>query len=168
MKPCLILCLFLGLASFPALAAEPKQIAKQGDWEAYATPEKNNKLCYAASMVKKKTGDVPGRKAAYIMITHGPGAKSANVVSINAGYVFKEGSEAEVEIGAAKFKLFVKGDAAWAFKETDDRAIILAMTKGVAVTVKGTPAKGKPTVDTYSLSGFGVAYAEINKACGMK
>jgi hypothetical protein len=111
---------------------------------------------------------VPGRKAAYLMITHGPGAKSANVVSINSGYLFKSGSEVEVEIGNAKFKMFVKGDTAWAFKETDDRAIIQAMAKGTALIVKGTPDKGKPTVDTYSLSGFGVAYAEINKACGIR
>jgi hypothetical protein len=169
MKLRMILSSLLVLAVFPAMAADDaKQIVKQGDWEAYANSNKNNKLCYAASMVKKKTGDVPGRKAAYLMITHGPGAKSANVVSINSGYLFKSGSEVEVEIGNAKFKMFVKGDTAWAFKETDDRAIIQAMAKGTALIVKGTPDKGKPTVDTYSLSGFGVAYAEINKACGIR
>jgi hypothetical protein len=36
------------------------------------------------------------------------------------------------------------------------------------MTVKGTPAKGEGTTDTYSLNGVSKAYQELNKACGVK
>jgi hypothetical protein len=102
------------------------------------------------------------------MITHRPGEKIANVVSFVEGYPLKEGSEASLDIGGAKFDLFTKGDSAWARTPELDKSIVEAMTKGKQATVKGMPQKGSTTTDTYSLAGFAQALALIDKACDVK
>ena len=55
--------------------------------------------------------------------------------------------------------------ATWAF---DDAKLLQAMLKGQTMVVKGTPAKGEATADTYSLDGVTKAYQEMSKACGVK
>ena len=42
------------------------------------------------------------------------------------------------------------------------------MAKGKQAVVKGAPAKGQPTTDSYALAGFKQALAMIDKACGIK
>jgi hypothetical protein len=162
----LFLAAISALASFPALAQGSKPITRTGDWEAYAYAEKSGKVCYAASIAKKKSGDIPGRGEAFLMITHGPG-KSVNIVSLVPGFAFKDGSEVELEAGSFKVKLFTKGDTAWA-RAGDDVKLIAALQKSKELIAKSIPAKGKPAQDSFSLKGFGEIYADINKACGVK
>ncbi len=161
-----LLALVLTFAAQPVLAQPSKNLGRHGDWEAYAFSEKSGKVCYAASMAKKKGAEPSGRGDAFLLVTHGPG-KSANIVSLTPGFAFKEGSEAEAEVGGTKIKLFTKGDTAWA-RTGEDKILVNAMQKGQTLVVRATPAKGKPTQDSFSLSGFGAAYGEIGKACGVK
>ncbi|MCC7166827.1 MAG: invasion associated locus B family protein [Rhodospirillales bacterium] len=150
----------------PAFAQPSKSLGRNGDWESFAYSEKAGKVCYAASMAKKKGAEPPGRGEAFLLVTHGPG-KSANIVSLTPGFALKDGSEVEAEVGPTKIKLFTKGDTAWA-RSGDDKLLVNAMQKGQTLVIRATPAKGKPTQDSYSLSGFGAAYGEIGKACGVK
>ncbi|CAA6605081.1 conserved exported hypothetical protein [Rhodospirillaceae bacterium LM-1] len=155
------------LALSAPLRAEPaKLLSRTGDWEAYSYGSGASKVCYAASQVKKSAGEAPGRKGAYVMITHGPG-KSVNVPSITLGFAAKEGSEAEAELGKSTINFYTQDDTAWA-RAGDDERFIKAMLKEKTLTVKATPVKGKPVADSYSLSGFPEAYREIGKACGVK
>ena len=137
-------------------------------WTAYAYSERSGKVCYLAGEPKKSEPSVGKRKRPLAMITHRPGEKIANVVSFVEGYPLKEGSEASLDIGGAKFDLFTKGDSAWARTPELDKAIVEAMTKGKQAIVKGTPQKGPATADTYSLTGFAQALALIDKACDVK
>src|SRR5437764_10951049 len=137
-------------------------------WTAYAYTEKSGKVCYLAGEPKKSEPAHGKRKRPLAMITHRPGEKIANVVSFAQGYPLKEGSEVSLDIGGAKFDLFTKGDGAWARTPELDKAIVDAMTKGKQAVVKGTPQKGPPTTDTYSLAGFAQALALIDKACDVK
>jgi len=59
-------------------------------------------------------------------------------------------------------------NSAWAATADLDKTIVEAMAKGKQAILKGTPQKGKPTTDTYSLAGFVQALAMIDKACGIK
>ena len=102
------------------------------------------------------------------MVTHRPGENVANVVSFIQGYPLKEGSDVALDIGGTKFELFTKGDSAWARTAELDKTIVEAMAKGTQVVVTGTPQKGPPTVDTYSLGGFSQALSMIDKACDIK
>lgn len=158
--------LFLVLA--PAAHAETaKLLAKSGDWEAYAYGSGSAKVCYAASLAKKTSGEVPGRKGtSYVMVTHGPG-KAANVPSIDLGFAAKEGSEAEAVMGNESVSFYTSGDTAWA-RSGDETRFMKALQKEKTLTVKSVPAKGKPVTDTYSLAGFKEAYQAIGKACGVK
>ena len=47
-------------------------------------------------------------------------------------------------------------------------AVVEALAKGKQAVIKGTSARGTATIDTYALSGFTQALAQIDKACGVK
>ena len=102
------------------------------------------------------------------MVTHRPAENIANVVSFVEGYSLKDGSDAALDVDGRKFELFTKDDSAWARTAELDRTIVGTLAKAKTAVVKGVPQKGKPTTDTYSLSGFAKALALIDKACGVK
>jgi hypothetical protein len=137
-------------------------------WTAFAYSEKSGKVCYLSGEPKKSEPAGGNRKRPLAMVTHRPGEKVANVVSLVEGYPLKEGSEVSLDIGGAKFDLFTKGDSAWARTPELDKSIVEAMAKGKQAIVKGAPQKGKATTDTYSLAGFAEALALIDKACDVK
>jgi hypothetical protein len=137
-------------------------------WPAYTYKEKSGKVCYLAGEPKKTEPAAGKRKPPIAMVTHRPGEKIANVVSLVEGYPLKEGSEVLLDIDGAKFDLFTKGDSAWARTPELDKSIVEAMAKGKQAIVKGAPQKGKTTTDTYSLAGFAEALALIDKACDVK
>lgn len=175
MKPVQVLLAGLILVvsgTAPSQAAGTTPLGVFQDWEAYVFAEKAGKVCYAASVPKKTLGGPKGRSAAFVSVTHRPGEKSTNVVSMDAGFAFKTDSEAEMVIDGTRFKLFTDGEGAWARDAVTDKALVDAMKKGKGFTVSGTPAKppAKPVTvtDTYSLAGFAAAYAKINEACGVK
>lgn len=153
-------------AALPA-AAKTSLLTVHNDWEAYAFAEKAGKVCYAASLPKKTAGSASGRET-FVSVTHRPAEKAKNVFSVTAGYVYRDGSAVEVDIDTQKFKLFTSGDGAWARDAATDEALVTALKKGRTLIVRGTPAKGAETVDTYSLSGFTAAHGEIGKACAVK
>ncbi|MHA1599872.1 MAG: invasion associated locus B family protein [Alphaproteobacteria bacterium] len=139
-----------------------------GDWSSFQFTEDGNKACYMASQPKKAVGDYKKRGDIYAIVTHRPGEKLHDEVSILAGYSYKEGSTVQVVIGGKTFELFTQGDGAWAKDKKADKTLVKAMIKGSSMVVKGTSARGTKTSDTYSLKGFTKAYAAIGKACGLK
>jgi invasion protein IalB len=151
-----------------AQAAGSGHLGDFQDWSAYAQSEKTGKVCYAATLPKKSQNTPKKRGPTFISVTHRPGEKSTNVVSIDAGFALKPDSEVEVVIDGSKFKLFTKGEGAWARDPATDKALVDAMRKGKSLTISGLPAKGAVVLDTYSLAGFGTAYAKIGEACGVK
>jgi invasion protein IalB len=139
------------------------------DWSAFGEKENGKPLCYIASLPKKSEGGYSQRGDAYIMVTHRPAEKTVGEVSVRAGYAYKEGSEAEVQVnGGQAFKLFTEQGFAWTREAKTDQALVAAMKAGAALTVKGTSNRGTQTTDTYSLKGFSAALEAINKACGVK
>jgi invasion protein IalB len=159
----------------PAAAAQksadkPKDthIGHYGDWDVFEGTEGKSKVCYMATIAKETKGAAPRKDKSYVMVMHRPSAKNLGVVSVTSGYVFKDKSEAAVEIGGEKLSMYTSAktpDTAWAF---DDAKMVQAMLKGQNMVVKGTPAKGEAATDTYSLNGMTKSYQELNKACGVK
>ncbi len=150
------------------MAAEPKVLGTHRDWEAYQLVEKGKKTCYMASQPIKTAGKYKKRGDVVVFVTHRPAEKERDIVNFHAGYKFKKDSTVEVAIGRRKFKLFTKGDTAWALTAADEQAMVKSMIKGNRMLVRGTSARGTQTTDTYSLRGFSRAYRRINKACGIK
>ncbi|MFQ5785922.1 MAG: invasion associated locus B family protein [Alphaproteobacteria bacterium] len=158
----------LVLAGTPVRAEEIKVIGAFDNWTAYETSQAGKKLCYMASEPKKSEGKYKKRGRIYAMVSHRPSTKVTNVVSLHAGYKYKEGSTVEVTIGGHKFTLFTHGDTAWASEPADDRALVKAMRGGSKMVVRGVSWRGTKTKDTYSLLGFTAAHRGIGKACGVK
>ena len=161
-----------GLALFallmlPALpgSAAVEVIGVFQDWTAYQTGSGATKVCYIASKPTKDEGKYSKRGEIYALVTHRPGAKSFNVVSVHIGYRYKEGSTAEVVVGGNKFALFTHNETAWATDSADDKALVRIMRAGSKMIIRGRSWRGTATKDTYSLTGFTAAHRAINKAC---
>jgi hypothetical protein len=137
-------------------------------WQAYLDNAKGQKVCYLIGEPSKSEPGSAKRAKVFASVTHRPHDKISNEVSFNAGYLFKEGSDAEVTVDSKKFELFTNKDTAWARDATTDKALVDALAKGKQVMMKGVSARGTATIDTYTLAGFGQALGEIDKACGVK
>ena len=150
-----------------AQTATPTPIATYNDWTAYSYKDGATDVCYMASQPKEAKGNYDQRGQIWALITHRAPGEPNPVVSIIAGYNYKEGSSAKVSIGDANFTLFTQGHTAWANTPEDDQKLIDAMKRGSRMVVTGTSWRGTDTRDTYSLSGFTKAYGDIRKACGL-
>ena len=149
----------------PALAAQVETIGVFQDWTAYRSGSGSGLICYMASKPQKDEGKYSKRGEIYTMVTHRPGAKSFNVVSVHTGYKYKKGSTAEVAIGGNKFALFTHKQTAWATDSADDRALVRAMRGGAKMIIRGRSWRDTATKDSYSLIGFTAAHRAINQAC---
>jgi hypothetical protein len=160
--------LYLVAAPCAAVAAEGTALAKFDDWAAYTYGKGKSKTCYIYSVPQKSEGDYSKRNPTYFQVTHRPGDKSFNVVSVTAGYVYKKDSNAEAEVDGTKYSLFTDGDTAWSRDAKGDAALVTAMKNGNQMIVRGSSSRGTLTTDIYSLHGFTAAHAAIDKACGVK
>jgi invasion protein IalB len=149
----------------PASAQPPKLIGSYGDWQALTYEENSKPVCYVFSEPAKKQGGYTSRGQVYALVTNRPVDKKLNVVTIVAGYAYKEDSDAILQIGEQKFTLFTREDKAWAPTDEDDAKIVEALKKGTDMVVHGTSSKGTETIDTYSLIGFSKAFDAIGSAC---
>lgn len=160
----LALALAIVIALVPYARAEVKVLGNFDDWDAAVSTEGKTKVCYAASKPEKTAGDYKKRGRPSVLVAHWPGKKQWSVITINAGYKFKDKSEVVLKIGGDDFRLFTDGESAWAYKG-DDAKIAKAMKAGASMQVIGVSAKGTRTNDTYSLKGISKAIEAIDKAC---
>ena len=167
----LLLLLWAPASLAQAPAAPESGITKLGEgqgWEAYTDTAKGAKICYLIGKPSKTEPANVKRSAVTARVTHRPNEKRTNEVSFDAGYAFKEGSDAELTIDGKVFSLFTSKDTAWTRDAATDRAVVEALAKGHQAVIKGTSARGTSTTDTYALAGFTHALDDIDKACGVK
>ncbi|HTW53732.1 MAG TPA: invasion associated locus B family protein [Stellaceae bacterium] len=145
-----------------------KPLGGADSWSAFVAQNKTGKVCYLIGEPEKSEPAGVKRTGAMAMVTHRTADNVSNVVSFDEGYPLNENDDVTVEIGRNKFPLFAKDDTAWARTSELDKTIVVTLAKEKEAIVKGTPVKGHPTVDTYSLAGFSKALALIDKACGVK
>ena len=152
----------------PTAAPEDNHLGDAQGWSAYAEAERGGKICYLVGRPVKSEPHALKRGDVYVYVTHRSAEHTYNVVSFNAGYAYKEGSDAELTIDGTQFDLFTNQDTAWARDGETEKSIVEAMVKGRQATLKGTSARGTNTIDTYSLAGFSEVLVLIDKACGLK
>ncbi|HWI26072.1 MAG TPA: invasion associated locus B family protein [Stellaceae bacterium] len=151
--------------------AQAQSINKLGGaqgWEAYVDAAHGAKICYLIGKPGKSEPAKIKRGPVFASVTHRPAEKRFNEVSFTSGYLFKDGSDAELSIDGKKFSLFTNKDGAWTRDAATDKAVVEALAKGKQATIKGTSARGTATTDTYSLAGFSKALEDVDKACGVK
>jgi len=143
---------------------EPSLEGAYSDWSLYAMQENGNLVCYLSSGLERSSETVPRRRPPHILITNRPAEGKKGVVSVDAGYVYDDGSSVLMSIGRKQFHLFTNGGTAWA-EDSDDLPIIAAIRAGSALVVTGRMKNGPATTDTFSLKGFGQALAALDHAC---
>lgn len=134
-------------------------------WEAYKVND--TKSCLIQGDPSKATGKYKKRGDTFMQIALEKSSATSGVISIEAGYNYKEGTDVTLSIGGKNFDLFTHQDTintAWSYTH-DENNIIKAMRKGTQMIVKGISARGTNTKDTYSLYGFTAAYKSVLKAC---
>lgn len=137
-------------------------------WEAYIDTAHGAKICYLIGKPGKSEPAKIKRGSVFASVTHRPAEKRFNEVSFTSGYLFKDGSDAELSIDGKKFSLFTNKDGAWTRDAATDKAVVEALAKGKQAIIKGISARGTATTDTYSLVGFSKALDDIDKACGVR
>lgn len=151
------------------LAQTPKEIGTYRAWRAYVYSEANgNKVCFMDSEPADTEPKNVRRGQIYTLVTHRPGDKVRDEVSIFVGYPFQAGSTVKVTITGKDFTLFTDSDSAWNYDARGDQNMVKAMVKGNVMIVEGQSKRGTHTRDRYSLSGFTAAHEAISKACGVK
>ncbi|MHA1598652.1 MAG: invasion associated locus B family protein [Alphaproteobacteria bacterium] len=159
------LALFL-LATTPASAQQKGLIDVFANWSAFAIKESGQPVCYIGSEPNKQQGKYNKRGDTYVLVTLRPSdKKTPGVVSLTAGYTYKKNSDVYADIGKNRFKMFGRDGTAWAYKDADDAAMIVAMKRGATLIVNGISSRGTKTTDTYSLTGFTAAYNAARAAC---
>jgi hypothetical protein len=156
------------VVSASVAAQDSRLIGIFGNWSAFVRTEAGKKVCYMGSVPDKETGEYERRGGTFVLVTHRPSERRFDVVSVEAGYTYKEGTEVTVLIGGQGYPMFISGAVAWARDAKADRAMVGAMKRGLEMVVRGTSSRSTLTEDTYLLSGFTAAHAAIAKACGVK
>jgi hypothetical protein len=148
-------------AAHPAAAAGPKSIGKFDDWTAATLQESGAPVCYAFTRVQSSAPTLPGRGAVVLTVTERAAGRDA--VAIEAGFAYAANATVTVQVDQAGLEFYTTGHNAFA---RDGKAAVSAFGKGSRAIAR-SPAP-KEVTDTFSLRGFGQAYAAIMKACPAK
>lgn len=157
-------CVVLTLITTSAIAQEVKPLKKYKDWSTYSAAG-SPKVCFAVAQPKSIKPKGVRRGPIYFYISHYPGDKVADEISVKMGYPFPAGNKVTVTIGSDKFELFTKDEGAFIEKTADEGRLVEVMKAGSSMKVQGRSARGTNTTDTYSLGGISDALARIAKEC---
>ena len=146
-------------------AAQPASLGQFGDWQAFTLGTAKGKSCFAISNPKDRKPPGLNRDPATFFVTHRPGEGVHNEISLIAGFPMKEGADAAITIGKARYALYTKEANAWVKNAGEEGTVIGVMKKSKDLVFEGTSKRGNKTTDRYSLSGISGALDAISKAC---
>jgi hypothetical protein len=148
----------------PATAASgPKSIGKFDDWTAATVQEAGQTACYAFTPAQSSAPPLPGRGRVVLTVTERPTGRDA--AAIEAGFTYAPNAAVTVQVDQTGFEFYTAQRAAFA---RDGKAAVAAFAKGSRAIARSPGPKDVAVTDTFSLKGFGVAYAAILKACPAK
>jgi hypothetical protein len=149
-------------AAHPApAAAGPKQIGKFDDWTAATHSESGQPVCYAFTRVQSSAPTLPARGPVILTVTERSSGRDA--VAIEAGFAYPANASVTVQIDQTGLEFYTAARNAFA---RDGKAAVAAFQKGSRAIARSPGPK--EVTDTFSLKGFGSAYAAIAKACPPK
>jgi hypothetical protein len=143
------------------VAAGPKAIGRFDDWTAATHSESGQTVCYAFTRVQTSAPPVSGRGSVVLTVTQRPSGRDA--VAIESGLAYAANTSVTVQVNQTGLDFYTAGRDAFA---RDGKAAVAAF-KGASRAIARSPAP-KEVTDTFSLKGFGQAYAAIVKACPAK
>jgi invasion protein IalB len=149
-------------AAHPAATA-PKSIGKFEDWTAATHSETGQTVCYAFTRAQSSAPSLPGRGAVVLTVTERSSGRDA--VAIEAGLSYAANATVTVQVDQTGLEFYTSGRNAFA---RDGKAAVAAFSKGSRAIARSPISNPKEVTDTFSLKGFGQAYAAIVKACPAK
>jgi Invasion associated locus B (IalB) protein len=139
----------------------PVPIGSFGAWQAATYKEAGQTVCYAFTRATSSTPALHGRGDVVLTVTDRPGGLH-DAVAISAGFTYPRNAQVPVQIGATKLSFYTAQRSAFA---RDGRAAAAAFAKASQAVARSPGPHGKDVLDTFSLQGFGPAYAAMDKAC---
>ncbi len=146
-------------------AGGPKSMGKFEDWQAATHDEGGQTTCYAFVRASPGTGagaGLPGRGDVVLTVTDRPGT-ARDAVAVSMGYALSTAATVTMQVDATKVAFYTDGKRN-AFAR-DGHAAILAMGHGARAVVRAPGPHGAEVADSFSLRGFGAAYAAVTKSC---
>ncbi|MDB5558173.1 MAG: hypothetical protein JWQ36_1107 [Enterovirga sp.] len=140
-------------------------VASFNDWSAYTAQTGRSKICYALSQPKSRTPANLKDTPAYVFVSFRPAENVRNEVATVLGFSTKDGGDAAVTIGSTSYGLVTKAQNAWIKNPAEEGQAIATMSRGQAMVVTATSARGNKTSDRYSLAGFAQALERAKKEC---
>lgn len=144
-----------------AASAAPKEIGKFEDWIAATHQESGQTVCYAFVRAQSSSPTLPNRGSVILTVTERPSLR--DTVAIDAGFTYAANANVTVQVDQTGLEFYTSGRNAFA---RDGKAAVAAFSKGARAIARSPAAK--EVTDTFSLKGFGAAYAAIVKACPAK
>jgi hypothetical protein len=145
--------------------AQATLVATFNDWSAYTAQTGKAKICYALAQPKARNPANLKDTPAYLFVSFRPAENVRNEVAAVLGFPTKDGGASDVAIGSTKYDLVTKGANAWVKTPAEEPQVIATMSKGSAMMVSATSARGNKTTDRYSLAGFAQALERAKKEC---
>ncbi len=146
-----------------AASSAPKLIGKFDDWTAATHPESGQTVCYAFVRAQSSAPALPGRGPVILTVTERSPGRDA--VAIEAGFSYAPNAAVTVQVDQTGLEFYTAQRAAFA---RDGKAAVAALGKGGRAIARSPGPKDAAVTDTFSLKGFGAAYAAIVKACPAK
>jgi len=144
----------------PSAPGGPQKIGTFEDWTAARHKEDGRDVCYAFTRASKSAPPVPGRSEVVLTVTQRPTAR--DVVALSAGFTYP--ANADVILTVDQTPLGFYTSARYAFAKEGVGAVA-AFQRGRQAVARSPGPRNIPVEDTFSLRGFGSAYAAIGKAC---
>ncbi len=148
----------------PATATDdtaPKLLAKFGDWRTATHLEAGMVVCYAYTTVTASSPPLAGRGQVTLTVTQRPqGPRDA--VAVTPGFAYAANATVGTTVDGAAVDFYTAQRSAFA---RDGKVAVQSFLKGKQVIVRSPSPKGGQVADSFSLKGFGAAYAAINKSC---
>lgn len=148
-----------------ATAQEAKFLQTYDSWSAYTNDGGGKKVCFVVAQPKDSAPKGVKRGDIYFYVSHYPGDKIENEISVKLGYPLRSGVPVEVVIGGKKFNLFTKDEGAYVEKKEDENDLVAAMRAGSEMMIQGRSTRGTLTTDKYSLVGVSDALDRAAKEC---
>ncbi|MCW5713410.1 MAG: hypothetical protein KIT43_02675 [Bauldia sp.] len=160
----------LAISATTAFAQASSRVATFQDWSVYTYSGPSGRVCYAATQPQTTAPTGVNRDPIHFMVANWPARDATNEVSVIMGYPLEANSAVSVTIDTTEnFTLFTRTtpypDTAWIEALDQEAALIVAMRRGITMTVRGRSARGTDTTDTYSLRGISAALDRAAQEC---
>jgi hypothetical protein len=144
----------------PAQPAGPQKLGTFEDWTAARHQEDGRPVCYAVTRAKSSAPPVPGRGEVAMFVTQRQNGRDS--VSISAGFAYPANADVTLTVDLNALNFYTNQRFAFA---KDGPGAVAALQRGRQAISRGPGPRNVPVEDTFSLRGFGQAYAAIVKAC---